>query len=146
MSDTVLDIEQATTTILLVDDDPNLGAAMQRNFRGFDVELIVATHGTQGMMEAVAKRPDVIITDLQMPHVSGEKLIEFLAGNPMLSGVPIFVISGRWGAKMTSRMKRCGVVDVLTKPVDFEMLVERLSGVATIPKYRLNRQSSYRAN
>lgn len=109
-------------SILFVDDEPEMAGAMQRNFRPFKVDLQVAYHGMQGIIAALNQHPDLIITDLQMPFASGEELIECLAANLSTRGTPIVIVTGRLDARLTSRLKKLGVVEVLLKPIEFETL------------------------
>ena len=109
-------------SILFVDDEPEMAGAMQRNFRPFNVDLQIAYHGMQGIIAALNKHPDLIITDLQRPCASGEELIECLAANRSTRGTPIVIVTGRLDARLTSRLKKLGVVEVLLKPIEFENL------------------------
>jgi two-component system chemotaxis response regulator CheY len=113
--------------ILFVDDEPNMAGVMQRNLHPYRLELQVAYHGMQGILDALATRPDVIITDMQMPFATGDELIECLAANSATSGTPIIVVTGLLDVRLTARLKRLGVVEVLTKPVDFADLRDTLA-------------------
>ncbi|MEM7473602.1 MAG: response regulator [Planctomycetota bacterium] len=128
----------STLRILFVDDDPRIGASLRRSFRHYDVDFLVATHSTQGVCDAIVQRPDLIITDLQMPYISGEGLIDTLAANPMLAGTPILVVTGRWGAKLTSRMKRGGVRELLHKPFEFEDLKQAIEAIFPLERKDLS--------
>ncbi|MEM7557633.1 MAG: response regulator [Planctomycetota bacterium] len=121
-----------TPKILLIDDDAQLGASIRRSFRKYDVDVVVATHGSQGIADVVAERPDLIITDLQMPYITGEKMIEFLAQNGQLGSTPVIVITGRWEAKITSRMRRCNVIELLQKPFESEQLIDAVQRVVEL--------------
>lgn len=116
-------------TILFVDDDPSMVSSIERSFRPWNVELEVALHGMQGIMQAITIRPDVIITDLQMPFASGEELIDCLSQNEFTHGVPLIVVTGRCGVKLTSRLESQGVVAVLQKPFEFSELIDTLSNI-----------------
>lgn len=104
-------------SILLVDDDPNVASALERNFRRYGISVHTAYHGMQGISMAVQIKPDLIITDLEMPFASGEELIEVLSRNEDTHGIPILVLTGRPDARLTSRLKHAGVVEVVHKPI-----------------------------
>lgn len=118
--------------ILCVDDDPSLIASMQRGFRQYRAKLDVAYHGMQGVVSAIQTKPDLIITDLQMPFASGEELVDCLSQHPSTTGVPIVIFTGRPGATLTSRLKKLGVRAVLTKPLCFNDLVVELRKIIPI--------------
>ncbi len=114
--------------VLCVDDDPNVLAAMQRSFRRFPIELHCAYHGMQGIVEAVSRRPDLIITDLKMPLASGEELIDCLSRNPATTHTPIVVLTGQAVSRKATRSLGSGVHEVLEKPLVFDDLLEAISG------------------
>jgi len=61
--------------------------------RGFAVET--ATNGTEALEVMARIRPDLIVTDMQMPRMSGGELISALKSKPETSKVPIIVVTGR---------------------------------------------------
>jgi CheY-like chemotaxis protein len=107
---------------------------MQRNFHAYDVDLHVAFHGFQGVSEALAWEPDLVITDLQMPFASGEELMQCLSHIPKTRCVPIIVITGRTGVTLSKRMKSLGVAAVLEKPIRFEDLLMHLADYVHLEK------------
>ncbi len=113
-------------SVLYVDDDPLLISSVQRSFRSYRVRLEVAFHGMQGVVNAVETRPDIIVTDLQMPFASGEELVDCLSRHPATAGVPILVVTGRAGVSLTAKFRRLGVKNVLSKPLCFENLLDEL--------------------
>jgi CheY-like chemotaxis protein len=126
------DLTPLVPVILCVDDDPSLISSMQRGFRRYRAKLEVAFHGMQGVVSAIESKPDIIVTDLQMPFASGEELIECLSQHPSTTGVPIVILTGRPGAVLTSRMKKLGVRCVLSKPLSFEGLIAELRKIIPI--------------
>lgn len=61
--------------------------------RGFAVET--ATNGDEALQVLARVRPDLIVTDMQMPRMSGSELITVLKSKPEMSKVPIIVVTGR---------------------------------------------------
>jgi CheY-like chemotaxis protein len=61
--------------------------------RGFEVES--ATNGQEALEALKTIRPDVIITDIQMPKMSGSELITAVKNNPTLSGIPIVIVASK---------------------------------------------------
>lgn len=110
-------------SILCVDDDPACVASLERSFRPYKIRLQRAYHGMQGIVTAVAKKPDLILTDLHMPLATGEELIECLNRNPATSGTPIVAITGHPARQMTSAFEALGVRKVLHKPLQFQELL-----------------------
>lgn len=61
--------------------------------RGFEVEL--ATNGVEAMEALKRVQPDLVVTDMQMPKMSGTELITELKRAPRTAGVPIIIVAGR---------------------------------------------------
>jgi len=61
--------------------------------RGFEVES--ATNGLEALEILERIHPDVIVTDMQMPKMSGSELITALKKNSKTSGIPIIIVAGR---------------------------------------------------
>jgi CheY-like chemotaxis protein len=61
--------------------------------RGFAVES--ATNGLEALQILERVHPDVIVTDMQMPKMSGSELITALKKNPSTSQIPIIIVAGR---------------------------------------------------
>ncbi len=108
--------------ILVVEDDASLRriAEFRLGEAGYVVE--VAEDGRKGL-EAFSRRPpDLLITDLRMPGLSGEDLAaEALRRDPTL---PVIVMTGHGTVQSAVEAMRRGVADYVTKPVSWdEMLV-----------------------
>jgi len=65
--------------------------------RGYEVES--ATNGAEALQMMSCVRPDLIITDMIMPRMTGPELITALKSNPTTAAIPIVVIAGRGAAK-----------------------------------------------
>ena len=61
--------------------------------RGFAVEA--ATNGVEALQILERVRPDLIVTDMQMPKMSGSELITALKQNPATANIPIIIVAGR---------------------------------------------------
>jgi CheY-like chemotaxis protein len=61
--------------------------------RGFTVES--ATNGVEALQILERVRPDLIVTDMQMPKMSGSELITALKNNPETASIPIIIVAGR---------------------------------------------------
>lgn len=61
--------------------------------KGFRVES--ATNGMEAMEMLIGIRPDIIVTDLQMPKMGGHELIRALQARPQTSDIPVVILSGK---------------------------------------------------
>jgi CheY-like chemotaxis protein len=80
---------------LVVDDSMLIRYTVCRSLeeRGFTVES--ATNGLEALQILERVRPDVIVTDMQMPKMSGSELITALKKNPSTCNIPIIIVAGR---------------------------------------------------
>jgi CheY-like chemotaxis protein len=82
-------------TALVVDDSMLIRHSVCRflEIRGFHVES--ATNGSEALEMLGALRPDIIVTDLQMPKMDGLALIDALQARPETAAIPVVVLAGR---------------------------------------------------
>jgi CheY-like chemotaxis protein len=80
---------------LVVDDSMLIRYTVCRSLeeRGFAVES--ATNGVEALQILERVHPDVIVTDMQMPKMSGGELITALKKNPKTAAIPIIIVAGR---------------------------------------------------
>ncbi len=130
---------RSTPKILVVDDDPNITLALWRRFKAVGIEVIRSHHGKEGMVLAMAERPDVIITDYKMPGISGERFLMNLKYNALTKNIPVIMVTGVTVAgREDFALKRQvlgpgGAVSFLNKPLDFQSLLEVLRHHIRLP-------------
>jgi len=80
---------------LVVDDSMLIRYTVCRSLeeRGFAVES--ATNGLEALQILERVHPDLVVTDMQMPKMSGSELITALKANPKTSDIPIIIVAGR---------------------------------------------------
>lgn len=81
--------------ILVVDDDPNVVDMLRQALPESDFSLESACDGEAGLRAMEAKRPDILLLDLLMPHVDGFTVIERLREDARTRDLPIIVISAK---------------------------------------------------
>ena len=124
--------DPAPARVLVVDDDPDLSEAIKIRLASCGIDVVQAENGKQGYWMALRDKPDLIITDLAMPEMSGETLIRKLIYAPTTQNIPILVLTGqRVNGETDFAMKRellsrSSTVAYLDKPVDFDQLLEQL--------------------
>jgi signal transduction histidine kinase/DNA-binding response OmpR family regulator len=112
--------------ILIVDDHPNTAAMMARALHQISnkVEVISATSGKEALTRVQEGAPDIVVTDMIMPEMTGLELIEQLHNHP--AGRPTFTFLMTAydvpGLKVTAR--RLQIKDVLVKPVSPERICQ----------------------
>lgn len=110
--------------ILVADDDPDyrdvVGRTLARSFRGATIELV--GDGASALASALAMRPDLVVTDLDMPGLNGVELLAEMRGDPRLEGIPVIVISAIGGPADWALLGRLGAQAFVGKPFDAQQL------------------------
>lgn len=108
--------------VLLVDDDANFRAILGEVLRAEGCTVREAANGREALQMARAHKPDLILTDLMMPTMTGWDLCAALGKNKRLAQVPVAVLSA------VARTLPCGVL-ALSKPVELPELLALLESV-----------------
>jgi CheY-like chemotaxis protein len=80
------------------------------------VQLLSAACGQEGLAMACAKRPDLILLDMQLPDTSGEEVLDQLHSDERTRATPVVVISAMAGAARVRQLRAAGAADYLAKP------------------------------
>jgi len=115
-----------TPTVLCIDDDPHVSEVIQDRLEAFEVKLLKAFFGTQGIWMAVTQKPDVIITDLRMPQADGATVIECLKRNRQTAAIPVIVLTALREPGLQRELEKIGASSYLTKPIHFNDLLGEL--------------------
>ena len=91
--------------------------------RGFSV--VAAFDGREGYEQAIAQRPDLVLTDIMMPVMSGDELVRSLRLRSDLNSTPIVVLTAKADAGLRVRLLTQGAQDYLEKPFSVEELCAR---------------------
>jgi DNA-binding response OmpR family regulator len=116
-------------TVLVVEDDPVILRLLEVNFELEGFGVILAHDGAEGIELARSDRPDIIVSDIMMPKVSGIELVEALKGDPSTASIPIILLSAK---AQTSDLKSgmdAGADDYVTKPFEPLDLVDRVNAL-----------------
>lgn len=112
-------------TILVVDDNPDLRAYVSRILRSSGFDAIAARDGAEGYTIAKTKHPQLIVTDLMMPVVSGWDLIRMVRDDENLAGTPIILLTAKVDDDTRIEGAEMGADAYLAKPFnDRELLAE----------------------
>jgi CheY-like chemotaxis protein len=108
--------------ILVVDDEPAQRFALRRIFERAGHEVTDAGDGEAALRAARESRPDLVVTDMMMPVMTGTELIKQLRGEPATAGIPIVAATGDCYLAV-------GADAVVAKPYRPEHLIEVAEGL-----------------
>ena len=120
--------EDQRPLVLVVEDQPDLNRFLCDCLAG-EHRVASAANGKEGLEKAQALDPDLIITDLMMPVMSGDELVAALQAQPALSAVPVLLLTARNDEPLKIKLLRLGVRDYLTKPFSVEELRARVANL-----------------
>jgi DNA-binding response OmpR family regulator len=84
-----------TARVLLCDDDVVILKAAQFKLAAAGLDVECASDGQCGWEAIQRQRPDLLITDCQMPRLNGLELIQRVRSSPQFAGLPIFMLTGK---------------------------------------------------
>lgn len=117
----------AAPTVLVVEDDPVILRLLEVNFDLEGFTVLQAQDGAEGLDAARLHRPDVIVTDIMMPKMTGIELVAALREDATTAGIPVLLLSAK---AQTSDLKAgmdAGADDYVTKPFEPLDLIERVN-------------------
>jgi DNA-binding NarL/FixJ family response regulator len=110
--------------VLCIEDDPATVELLVEVLSDEGFDPVVATDGAEGVRK-FTERPDIILCDVDMPHMSGFEVLSALRKSAtQLRNVPFLFITAYGSRESHLQARRLGCDDFLTKPLDFELLVE----------------------
>jgi len=125
----------APKKILCIEDDRETAALIAEELidRGYDVSL--AHDGREGLTAILKTMPDLVLSDISMPAMSGFELLERLVAlAPRFSKMPFIFLTALTDRDNELKGRQLGADDYVTKPIDFEVLATiitaRLAGIA----------------
>jgi len=110
-------------TILIVEDDPQIRRFLRATLPVHGYRLVEAATGSDGLVQAASRLPEVVLLDLGLPDVDG---LEFIRRLREWSAVPIIVVSARGLERDKVAALDAGADDYLTKPFGVDELLARL--------------------
>ncbi|MBI4352142.1 MAG: response regulator transcription factor [Elusimicrobia bacterium] len=116
--------------VLIADDDAELLAILKRYLENHGFEAILAADGVQALAAAASARPELIVTDVDMPRMDGFTLCRRIKESRTLRLIPIIIMSGKKvsEADMVSGYT-FGADDYVIKPFSYPLLLAKIKAV-----------------
>jgi DNA-binding response OmpR family regulator len=122
-----------TKTVLLVDDDADILAAMRTALERAGYRTLTAGDGNMGLALAEREGPDLVVVDMMMPKKSGFLVLEKLKGRPG-GGPRVIMVTANEGARHRAYAEHLGVDDYIRKPFDMRRLLESVQRLCPLPQ------------
>lgn len=114
--------------ILIAEDEPLMLAALAQSLEAEGYQVLSTADGREALESYQTDCPDLIITDILMPYISGLEFVGVVKSNPE-KNTPIIVLSGLGQESTVMEAFRLGADDFITKPfspIELSMRVKRL--------------------
>jgi DNA-binding response OmpR family regulator len=113
-------------------DDPDISKLLKLRLEPYGVDVLRAFKGMQGYWTALDMRPDLVILDMVMPDGGGNYILGRLRAHPLTEKVPVLMLTGVNTPGVRRQMFGLGVDGFLTKPIDFNALIDHIGQYLTL--------------
>jgi len=129
--------------VLVADDNADMREYLARLLRTAGHQVTTVTDGQAALAAINAQAPDLVITDVMMPRMSGLDLVAALRADARTAAVPVLLLSARAGQEAAVEGLRAGADDYLVKPFTAVELLARFRSNLEMARFR-NRESQFR--
>jgi CheY-like chemotaxis protein/predicted regulator of Ras-like GTPase activity (Roadblock/LC7/MglB family) len=124
------------TRVLVVDDSVSVRKALERVLAPRQLEVMSASSAEQALEKVTLQRPDLVITDVVMPGMSGFEFCQMLKNTEPFTDIPVILISGIVDDHVLAQSRAVGAASVVTKPFTPEDLFPKIDSALASIKVR----------
>jgi DNA-binding response OmpR family regulator len=126
-------ISQPVGRLIVADDEMHIVHVLTLKLRNAGYEVRTAADGEEGFELATQDPPDLIITDLQMPYMSGLEMCVKLKKTPVTASVPAIMLTARGHALAQADLDSTNIRLVLSKPFSPRQVLEEVERILGRP-------------
>jgi CheY-like chemotaxis protein len=115
------------TIILVVDDEPFIAMALEALLEDAGYQVMVAANGRHGLERLAETRADLILLDMMMPVMNGPAMLQAMAADPGLVGVPVIILSSL--PEEAIRLHVRDTIRILQKPYTADQVLHAVARV-----------------
>lgn len=124
-------------SIMMIDDEPITIEVLKEFLEEAGYQNFVSTSESRDALNLIeTERPDVILLDLKMPHISGFDILKTMRANKKMRHIPVIVLTSATDAETKLKALELGATDFLAKPVDSSELFLRLRNTLAAKAYQ----------
>jgi len=121
--------------ILVVDDETHILHVVSLKLLNAGYKIITAEDGEEGLQAALRHRPQLVITDFQMPYRSGLELCQELKRREETRDIPCLLLTARGFSLSPRLLAETNIAAVISKPFSLREIISRVEGlVGPAPK------------
>jgi PAS domain S-box-containing protein len=114
--------------VVIVEDNREMNRFIAENLMS-RYRIATAFDGKEGLAKAIALKPDLVVTDVMLPEMSGDDLVREIRKHEQLATTPILLLTAKVDDELRVRLLREGAQDYLTKPFSVEELLARIGNL-----------------
>lgn len=117
-------VDQRSTRLLVIEDEPDLVVLYQMTIKSWNLPITLKTvaDGFEGLIQIGSWKPDIVITDIQMPNVNGIHMLKALSKMESFNDMIIVAVSGLSKAEIAQKGGLPAGIPIFTKPIPFDKI------------------------
>ncbi len=119
----------AEKKVLVVDDEIHIVYVVAIKLRNNGYEVVTAANGAEAFELACAEKPDIIVTDFQMPAMTGLEFVEKIRQNEETKDIPVILLTARSFAISKEQEQDLQISGCLSKPFSPRELLENIEDI-----------------
>ena len=133
--------EEPSSKILIVEDNEELRELLVRLFSKV-YSVYEAQDGEEGFEKAKEVQPDIVLSDIMMPKMSGIEMCRMIKSNFETSHIPVILLTAQTAEEFTIQGLKMGADDYITKPFSMEELTFRIEAILRRVRGKRNKESN----
>lgn len=147
-TETISELKAGNYKILIVEDSDNLRDMLVNLFTPF-YTVVTAADGEEGVKKVEEEMPDIVVSDIMMPKMSGMELCKVVKENIDTCHIPVVLLTAKTAIDATLEALKTGADDYITKPFNVQLLLSRCNNLVNSrimmqEKFSKQPQSSHR--
>ncbi len=119
--------------ILIVDDEIHIRSLLEQTLEeledDYDVEILSAADGEEGLSMIREEMPDLVFLDIMMPKMSGYEVCRITKSDPELSQVQVILLTAKGQKADKQQGLEAGALKYITKPFDPDQIIEEAKDI-----------------
>jgi signal transduction histidine kinase len=128
-------VTEFSPLILVVEDNPDMSLFIRETL-ATEYRVDSAQNGREGLEKALQLRPDLILSDMMMPQMSGDQMLRELRKNREFDDMPVVLLTAKADDESRVKLLKTGAQDYLMKPFSTEELRARIGNLVTMKRAR----------
>lgn len=116
--------------ILVIDDDLALQTVLEMALREAGYQVVLANDGEEGLQKLHTERPNLVISDIMMPHLDGVETFQRMKEQLQDEGIPVFIMTALNRKPWFADLEAEGAV-IIQKPFELEQLLSLVRDLLT---------------